>query len=42
MPGGSVEVGVDDALGLTLTGTAQRVYVAELDEALLARLERAA
>ena len=31
MPGGSVEVGVDDELGLTLTGTAQRVYVAELD-----------
>ena len=41
MPGGSVEVGVDDALGLTLTGTAQRVYVAELDPALLAQLERA-
>jgi diaminopimelate epimerase len=42
MPGGSVEVGVDDALGLTLTGTAQRVYVAELDPALLDQLERAA
>ena len=42
MPGGAVEVGVDDALGLTLTGTAQRVYVAELDAALLAQLERAA
>jgi diaminopimelate epimerase len=42
MPGGSVEVGVDDALGLTLTGTAQRVYVAELDRALLEQLERAA
>jgi diaminopimelate epimerase len=41
MPGGSVEVGVDDALGLTLTGTAQPVYVAELDPALLAQLERA-
>ena len=41
MPGGSVEVSVDDALGLTLTGTAQRVYGAELDEALLAQLERA-
>ena len=41
MPGGSVEVGVDEALGLTLTGTAQRVYVAELDAALLAQLERA-
>ncbi len=41
MPGGSVEVGVDDALGLTLTGTAQRVYAAELDDALLAQLERA-
>ena len=26
---------MDDALGLTLTGTAQRVYVAELDAALL-------
>jgi diaminopimelate epimerase len=42
MPGGSVEVGVDGALGLTLTGTAQRVYVAELDPALLEQLERAA
>jgi len=42
MPGGSVQVGVDDALGLTLTGTAQRVYVAELDPALLEQLERAA
>jgi diaminopimelate epimerase len=42
MPGGSVEVAVDDALGLTLTGTAQRVYVAELDVALLEELERAA
>ena len=42
MPGGSVEVAVDGELGLTLTGTAQRVYVAELDEALLAQLERAA
>ena len=42
MPGGSVEVGVDDALGLTLTGTAQRVYVAELDPGLLEQLERAA
>jgi hypothetical protein len=28
---GSVEVGVDSGLGLTLTGTAQPVYVAELD-----------
>jgi diaminopimelate epimerase len=42
MPGGSVEVGVDEALALTLTGTAERVYVAELDAALLAQLERAA
>jgi diaminopimelate epimerase len=42
MPGGSVEVGVDDALGLTLTGTAQRVYVADLDPALLGQLEAAA
>jgi diaminopimelate epimerase len=42
MPGGSVEVGVDEALALTLTGTAERVYVAELDAALLAHLERAA
>jgi diaminopimelate epimerase len=42
MPGGGVEVGVDDALALTLTGTAERVYVAELDAALLAQLERAA
>jgi diaminopimelate epimerase len=41
MPGGSVEVAVDGELGLTLTGTAQRVYVAELDEAFLAQLERA-
>lgn len=41
MPGGSVEVGVDGELGLTLTGTAQRVYVAELGEGLLAQLERA-
>jgi diaminopimelate epimerase len=38
MPGGSVEVGVDDELGLTLTGTAVRVYAAELDDAFLARL----
>jgi len=35
-------VGVDAELGLTLTGTAQRVYVADLDPALLAQLERAA
>jgi len=42
MPGGSVEVDVDAELALTLTGTAQRVYVAELDPALLAQLERAA
>jgi hypothetical protein len=42
MPGGNVEVGVDAELGLTLTGTAQRVYVAELDPALLERLQRAA
>jgi diaminopimelate epimerase len=41
MPGGAVEVGVDDELGLTLTGTAQRVYVADLDVELLAQLERA-
>jgi diaminopimelate epimerase len=41
MPGGSVEVGVDGELGLSLTGTAQPVYVAELDAALLAQLERA-
>jgi diaminopimelate epimerase len=41
MPGGSVEVGVDGELGLTLTGTAERVYVAELDAALLGQLERA-
>jgi hypothetical protein len=32
---------VDDTLGLTLTGTAQRVYVAELDPALLDQLEQA-
>jgi diaminopimelate epimerase len=42
MPGGSVEVGVDEDLRLTLTGTAQRVYSAELDARLLAQLERAA
>ncbi|HEY3615000.1 MAG TPA: diaminopimelate epimerase [Gaiellales bacterium] len=42
MPGGSVVVGVDAELGLTLTGTAERVYAAELDAALLARLEQAA
>ena len=41
MPGGSVEVGVDEDLQLTLTGTAQRVYTAELDAQLLALLERA-
>jgi diaminopimelate epimerase len=41
MPGGSVEVGVDDELRLTLTGTARRVYTAELDEAFLAQLDRA-
>ena len=42
MPGGSVEVGVDDELALTLTGTARRVYAAELDEAFLEQLDRAA
>jgi diaminopimelate epimerase len=42
MPGGAVEVAVDDALGLTLTGTARPVYAAELDETLLAELGRAA
>jgi diaminopimelate epimerase len=42
MPGGSVEVGVDAELGLTLTGTARRVYAAELDDAFLAQLEHAA
>jgi diaminopimelate epimerase len=42
MPGGSVEVGVDGELGLTLTGTARRVYGAELDDALLAQLGQAA
>ena len=41
MPGGNVEVGVDEDLQLTLTGTAQRVYAAELDPQLLAQLERA-
>jgi diaminopimelate epimerase len=41
MPGGEVEVAVDSGLALTLTGTARRVYVAELDAALLAQLERA-
>jgi len=42
MPGGSVEVGVGDGLALTLTGTARRVYSAELDGAFLEQLERAA
>jgi hypothetical protein len=41
MPGGDVEVGVDDALALTLTGTAQRVYAADLGAELHAQLERA-
>jgi diaminopimelate epimerase len=41
MPGGSVEVGVDGELGLTLTGTARRIYAAELDEAFLADLGQA-
>jgi diaminopimelate epimerase len=41
MPGGCVEVGVDGELGLTLTGTARRVYAAELDEAFLADLGQA-
>ena len=41
MPGGSVEVGVDDGLALTLTGTSQRVYSAELDDAFLKQLEEA-
>jgi diaminopimelate epimerase len=41
MPGGSVEVGVDDLLALTLTGTAEPVYAAELDPELLEQLERA-
>jgi hypothetical protein len=35
-----VEVGVDGGLGLTLTGTAQPVYAAELEPALLDTLER--
>jgi hypothetical protein len=35
-------VGVDHELGLTLTGTARRVYAAELDEGFLALLEQAA
>jgi diaminopimelate epimerase len=41
MPGGSVEVGVDGDLSLTLTGTAARIYAAELDEAFLEQLELA-
>ena len=41
MPGGDVEVGRGRRARAPLTGTAQRVYVAELDAALLARLERA-
>jgi diaminopimelate epimerase len=38
MPGGHVEVEVDDALGVELIGTAERLYGAELDPSLLARL----
>ena len=38
MPGGSVEVTVSGELDLTLTGQAERVFVATLDPALLSRL----
>jgi diaminopimelate epimerase len=38
MPGGEVEVEVDDALGVELIGTAERLYVADLGEGLQARL----
>src|SRR6195952_844891 len=38
MPGGSVEVGVDAELGLTLTGTARRGHAGELDGGVLAAL----
>ena len=38
MPGGRVEVEVDDALGVALIGTAERLYGAELDPSLIARL----
>ena len=41
MPGGSVEVAVTNDLSITLIGSAQRVYSATLDAALLARLEAA-
>ena len=42
MPGGRVEVEVDDALGVELIGTAERLYGAELDPSLAARLAAAA
>lgn len=41
MPGGVVEVAVSDELEITLTGEAERVFVAALDQAFVARLEGA-
>jgi diaminopimelate epimerase len=41
MPGGAAEVRVADDLALELAGPAERVYAAELDPALLARLHAA-
>ncbi len=42
LDGGELTVEVDDELGLTLTGTASRVYSGELDPDLVAELGRAA
>lgn len=41
MPGGAVDVEVSSDLQITLTGTAARVFVAELDEDLAGRLRAA-
>ena len=42
MPGGQVEVEIEDDLAVQLIGTAERLYEAELDPALVARLTAAA
>ncbi len=41
MPGGQVEVEVDDDLAVELIGTAERLYVAEISASLAARLDAA-
>jgi diaminopimelate epimerase len=41
MPGGQVEVEITDELAVQLIGTAERLFVAELDASLVARLEAA-